>query len=296
MNYINQATPIDQPQQLGNVVTLPGVAIAPAPVEAPPAVYTRSVIESACIKLNYQPQIELATGAIRGVEALLRPTTESGAALNTGDFVAAAEQQGLIGAIGERVLRLACAEFAALGGASGKFGRLAINVSPLELRRANFAECVVDAVTGAGLRYEDVELEITESWSLDDPSLRLDELIQLAELGITLAIDDFGSGYAVWSHVLKIPVNTLKIDRTLASQVTRNPSARAIVASICGACRELDLEVVGEGICNRAQRDELVSLGCTIGQGFGLSRPLTGPALADFTPPTGDCSVLHLVG
>lgn len=296
MNEMNRLPPIQSKKGTGNVLNFPGVNTQ-ASAELPAiGTYDRTTIEQAKLKLNYQPQIHLATGEIRGIEALLRPSTEAGESLCTADFVAVAEREGLINTLGTQVLRLACAEFATLGGATGRFGRLAINVSALQLRQANFAETVVETVLAAGLSFDQVELEITESWSLDDPSLKLDTLYQLAELGIRLAIDDFGTGHAVWSHVLKAPFSTLKIDRTLAGQVIRDDRVRTIIQSVCDACRQLEIEVVAEGICSREQRDRLMKLGCSVGQGFGLSGPLAPNVLADFTQPNADCRALHLIG
>lgn len=241
------------------------------------------------IGAQYQPQVDLRTGELVGIEALLRIRDAKGNLLCTGEVIAAAEQADYIEEIGHRMLQRACIDFARLRRASRAPQRLAVNVSPLELRQSNYAEFVVQAVSEAGLNFSDLELEITEGWSLDDPSLHLQQLVELADLGVSLAIDDFGAGHAAWAHVLKLPINTLKIDRSLIADIARDSRAAAVVKSICATCIDLNLNVVAEGVCHSAQSRLLLEMNCHIGQGFGIARPMPLEDLLQIKPLTVAC-------
>lgn len=248
-----------------------------------------SIFAGSGIGAHYQPQVDMRTGELVGIEALLRIRDPRGNLLCTGEVVAAAEQQGFIELIGHRMLQTACMDFAKLRRAGCAPHRLAVNLSPLELRQSNYAEIVVQAVSDAGLEFSDLELEITEGWSLDDPSLYLQQLVELADLGVSLSIDDFGAGHAAWSHVLKLPISALKIDRSLIADIARDPRAAAVVKSICATCNDLNLTVVAEGVCHVAQSKLLLEMNCHIGQGFGIARPMPLEELFQIKPLTVAC-------
>lgn len=233
------------------------------------------------VGLHYQPQYSLITGEMVGAEALVRLRNSNDQLMDAAVVVETAEREQLIDWLGHSVLRSACREYAALKQQGLRLNRLAVNVSPLELRQTDYAEEVAASIVAAGLAYEDIELEITESASLADPTLILEHLHALADLGIRLAIDDFGSGHTAWSHVVALPVSTLKIDRRLASQVTESNKAAVIVRNICATAAELGMEVVGEGVTSQAQQSLLRQLGCNLGQGFGLARPMPAADLGE---------------
>lgn len=278
-----------------NVVAFPGsnvkrsTAFITEAEPAPREIDLEAIFAGAGIGAQYQPQVDLRSGEVVGIESLLRIRDPKGHLLCTGEVVAAAEQAGYIEEVGHRMLRIACADFARLRRASRAPQRVAVNLSPLELRQSNYAEFVVQAVTEAGIDFSDLELEITEGWSLNDPSLHLQQLVELADLGVSLAIDDFGAGHAAWAHVLKLPINTLKIDRSLIADIARDPRAAAVVKSICATCEDLDLNVVAEGVCQSAQTRLLLEMNCGIGQGFGIARPMPLEDMLQIKPLTVAC-------
>ncbi len=231
------------------------------------------LLDGGAIGVNYQPQMHLEDGSVVGLEALLRVEHSDHRFVNTQQLIANAERSGLIGELGREVMRKACVEFAAMRASGYQSGKLAINMSPLELRQRDFAIRFVETVKTTRLRFSDLELEITESWPLDDPSLDLDQLKLLADLGVTLTLDDFGSGHAKWANLLKLPITKLKIDRSLVSIIAHSKRAHAVVKNTCHACSDLGLDVIAEGICTSTQVDLLLEMGCYIGQGFGLGLP-----------------------
>lgn len=253
------------------------------------------LLQGGNINLAYQPQFDLATGKLRGVEALLRVVNLAGQRLNPAELVATAERNGVIAELGLQITGRAMHDYAAMRAVGSKLGRIAINVSPLELRRADFAEQVINSVHASGLDFADVELEIIESWPLDDPSLDLRQLDALSEMGISIALDDFGSGHANWVSAVKLPLSTLKIDRSLIMDMSRNATAHAAVRSICRASEELGLNVVAEGINNQVQREMLIEMGCGSGQGFALAMPLPPAEVMDVRPLTFVCSADSVV-
>ena len=231
------------------------------------------LLEGGTIGVNYQPQVHLEDNRIVGLEALLRVEHADRRFINTQRLVANAERSGLISELGREVMTQACVEFAAVRCSGFNHGRLAINMSPLELRQRDFALRFVETVKTTRLRFSDLELEITESWPLDDPTLETDQLKLLADLGVTLTLDDFGSGHAKWANLLKLPIKKLKIDRSLVSIIAHSSRAHAVVKNTCHACKDLGLEVVAEGVCTISQVDMLLEMGCHLGQGFGLGLP-----------------------
>lgn len=258
----------------GNVIAFPGRR----PTQSVKEVLIFA-LNAQSVGLHYQPQYSLTTGEMVGAEALLRIQGADGAMLNPLTVVETAERGQLIDWLGHSVMRTACREYAALRAERSTLGRLAINVSPHELRQTNYAEDVAREIVDAGLEYSDVELEITESASLSDPTLILDHLYSLADSGVSIAIDDFGTGHTAWTHVLALPISTLKIDRSLAAQVTDSKSAEIVVRNLCNTCDELGIQVIGEGVNSIEQQSRLVELGCTVGQGFGLARPMAAKDL-----------------
>jgi EAL domain-containing protein (putative c-di-GMP-specific phosphodiesterase class I) len=232
-----------------------------------------ATFQGGLLDLHYQPQFELENGSIRGLEALLRVTKQDGSFLSAADVVAKAEGNGCINLLGNLVLNKACSDFSAMRSTGCSSGKLAVNVSPLELRQANYVELVADAVAAAGLEFHNIELEITENWPLSDPSLYLEQLTTLADLGVSIAIDDFGVAHANWASVTNLPISTLKIDRSLISRLGTCERTLRDVASLCQACTELELDIVAEGVCNAEQRGLLLAMKCGAAQGYGLARP-----------------------
>ncbi len=231
------------------------------------------LLDGGSVSVNYQPQMHLVDGNVVGVEALLRVEHADRRFVNTQQLIANAERSGLIGELGREVMRRACIEFAALRAGGFEGGKLAINMSPLELRQRDFAVRFVETVKNTRMAFSDLELEITESWPLDDPTLDLDQLRLLADLGVTLTLDDFGSGHAKWANLLKLPIKKLKIDRSLISIIAHSTRAHAVVKNTVAACHEIGLSVIAEGVCTNRQIELLLEMGCNVGQGFGLGLP-----------------------
>ncbi len=197
--HMDLATHID----LGRVTT-----------QLPTSAALTQLLEGGVVTMHYQPQFCLETGAVRGLEALLRAQDLHGNRLNPAELVSQAERRGLIHELGDQILSAACADYAAMRSLGCEVGRLAVNISPLQLIKHDFAERVLNIVDQFGIAYRDIELEVIESWSLLDPDLHLEQLQNLSALGFGLSLDDFGSGHANWLTALRLPFNSLKIDRS----------------------------------------------------------------------------------
>jgi diguanylate cyclase (GGDEF)-like protein/PAS domain S-box-containing protein len=226
--------------------------------------------------LHYQPTIELETGTIVGVEALVRWQHPTRGLVPPLDFIPLAEETGRIVEIGRWVLSEACRQTARwraeLPGAASL--ELSVNVSTRQVRRPALLEDVRSALASSGLPPDALMLEITESVlarRLEEMTSTLDEVISL---GVQLALDDFGTGYSSLSLLQTLPVHTLKIDRSFVQSIGTGPERRAFVRAIVDLAEALSLRVVAEGIELEAQVTELWQLGCRLGQGFLFARPL----------------------
>lgn len=242
------------------------------------------LLQGGTVGLHYQPQFFLADGKVRGLEALLRVRNDQDEMLNPAQIVSQAERRGLIHELGEQILATACADYSAMRKLGCEVGRLSVNVSPLQFNRHDFVERALRVIENHGISFADVELEIIESWSLHDPNLHLEQLQTFADVGIGLAMDDFGTGHANWLNALKLPFSTLKIDRSLIADIETREDNLAVINSICQACTEMDMDVVAEGVSNAAQLELLVEARCQSGQGFGLGMPMAPDEAMDVTP------------
>jgi diguanylate cyclase (GGDEF)-like protein/PAS domain S-box-containing protein len=230
------------------------------------------------LRLDYQPLVELATGRIRGVEALLRWDHPQLGVIPPLRFVPVAEQTGQIAEIGAWVLRTACAQ-------AVKWDEeieVAVNVSPRQLASASFREDVGIALASAGLPPKRLCLEVTESAVIADLDEADRTLRGLRDLGVRLAVDDFGVGYASLSQLKSLPpVDVLKIDRSFVSGVLNGSDDRAIVEAVVGLANSLGLQTVAEGIETAEQGDALRGLNCVFGQGYHYARPTSPEAIAE---------------
>ena len=229
----------------------------------------------------FQPVFALPDGGVVAAEALARWQPAGGSAVPPDLFVPLAEDTGLIHQLGRLVLQQACATAvsSALPGAAPL--RVAVNVSPLELRRPDYPRAVRDVLAATGLPPDRLELEITEGQWLQGDETAQRTLAELVELGVRLVIDDFGSGYASFAYLERIPLTGLKIDQSfIAGLPHRFPAA--IVSGVLALAAELGLPITAEGIKTSEQLDFLVEHGCTQAQGFLLARPGPFPA-----PPGG---------
>ena len=229
----------------------------------------RKAIANGDLCLHYQPQISLATQAVTGFEALLRWNHPTRGMVPAEEFVSIAEEIGLIGELGAWALDTACAEAARWPAPV----RVAINVSPLQVKRDLF-DVVLHALASSGLPAERLELEITESVLLQDSQATLAMLHQLRQLGIRIAMDDFGTGYCSLSYLRSFPFDKIKVDRAFVADIELSRDSHAIVGSILGLGKSLGMVTVAEGIESFEQLKLVRALGCVEAQGFFFSPPV----------------------
>jgi diguanylate cyclase (GGDEF)-like protein/PAS domain S-box-containing protein len=231
--------------------------------------------------LMYQPQMDIATGRITGLEALLRWQHPELGLVPPDKFIRIAENSGLIVPIGEWVLRTACSQAKKWQDEGIPAISVAVNVSAVQFRQAGFCELVRKVVQDTGLAPQYLELELTESLLLANADVTVSVLQELKAMGVTLAIDDFGTGYSSFSYLRQFHVNNLKIDRSFINDVATNPDDAAITAAIIGMAKSLHLRVIAEGVENEAQMSFLRAQQCDEIQGFYFSKPLSADDAAD---------------
>jgi diguanylate cyclase (GGDEF)-like protein/PAS domain S-box-containing protein len=233
----------------------------------------RQALAQGRFRLNYQPRVDIATGRVVGVEALLRWRDPEMGELSPGEFIPVAEQSGFIVTLGAWVLHTAVQQAAAWQ-TRGTPLAVSVNVSALQFQQPGFAEHVGDVLREAGLTPSLLELELTETILVQDAQEALARLNSLAELGVQLSIDDFGTGYSSLSYLKRFPIACLKIDRSFVSGLPADESDAAIVQAIIRMGRALRLQIVAEGVETPAQHTFLQEAGCDFFQGY-----LFAPAL-----------------
>jgi len=224
--------------------------------------------------LYFQPQVELATGKLMGVEALLRWNHPRKGLVSPEDFLALAEETGLIVSIGDWVLREACRQQVDWQRQGFPALRMAINISGRQLKQENFIKTVDLILSETGITPADLELEITESFIMHDVKSTIMDLIDLRMRGVRLSIDDFGTGYSSLGYLNRFPLDQLKIDRSFVSRLADEEESVIIVDAIIALGRSMDLDVIAEGIESQQQLEILTRRGCQLGQGFLFSQPL----------------------
>ena len=232
--------------------------------------------------LHFQPQLHLGSGALSGIEALIRWSCPVRGQREPAEFIPAAEESGLIVDIGNWVLNEACEQHRRWHRDGFEVPQIAINVSADQLRHPEF----IDNVKGALLRSDTppwaLELEITESVLLRDEERTSRVLAELVELGVTLALDDFGTGYSSLGYLRRYPMQVIKIDRSFVMDLPDSHDASAITSAVVAMARTLGKRTVAEGIETTAQLNFLKALGCDCGQGYLFSKPLPADELAQF--------------
>jgi diguanylate cyclase (GGDEF)-like protein len=238
-------------------------------------------LELGQFELYYQPRVNTATGAVRGAEALIRWIHPDRGMIAPDEFIPVAEECGLIGPIGEWVLREACRQ--ARAWQDGEVGRLriSVNLSPLQFRQSSIIQVVRDALSQSGLAANCLELELTESAVMSDPEESIAILEQLSATGVLVSVDDFGTGYSSMSYLSRFPIDILKIDRIFISEIASRSEDASIVRAIVSLAHSLKLKVVAEGVETQAQLEFLKSLGCDEYQGYAFSRPVPAAAFAE---------------
>ena len=223
--------------------------------------------------LYYQPQFDVSTNAIIGVEALLRWNRPGVGIVGPGAFLPQAEENGLIIPINEWVLRKACADARIWQRDGFPMFRVAVNMSPIQFRKKNVPLQVARILSETGLDPRRLELELTENIVMQDIDAVANDLRELNRLGISIAIDDFGTGYSSLSYIKKLPVQRIKIDQSFVRNMTQDPNDFAIVRAIITLGRSLGLEVVAEGVETPNHLQGLREVGCELVQGYLLGRP-----------------------
>lgn len=236
----------------------------------------RAAFSNGEFELHYQPLVELAADRISGFESLLRWPHPRKGMISPAEFIPVAEDIGLIVALGEWVLREACAE-AMKWPADVK---VAVNLSPVQFRGRHLVQAVISALAHSGLPARRLELEITESVFLAETEANLAILRQLRELGVSISMDDFGTGYSSLSYLRSFPFDKIKIDRSFVKDLARRTDCLAIVRAISGLGRSLNITTTAEGVETTDQLDWLRAEGCNEVQGFLFSAARPGNEIA----------------
>jgi len=236
--------------------------------------------------LHYQPIVDLSTGAVAGVEALLRWIHPAWGMVPPDGFISVAEESGLIVPIGAWVLDTACRQHRAwaLDTPGGSIDKMAVNLSAKQLDRLDVVAMVERTLRDSGLPPRALTLEITESALMHDIDRALRTLEALRDLGISIAIDDFGTGYSSLSHLHKFPIDVLKLDKSFIDGMARGTDGVEIVSAVIKLAHALQIQVVAEGVEQESQVELLRSMGCDLAQGFHYAAPL----------PAGELDLRHV--
>ncbi|WP_082711752.1 MULTISPECIES: cyclic di-GMP phosphodiesterase CdpA [Burkholderia] len=230
--------------------------------------------------LHFQPITKSSTGAVVGVEALIRWQHPTHGLVAPATFIPLAESIGLINYLGNWVLKAACMQLVAWDRQGIALQYVAVNVSPQQFRDPRFTQSVRDAIKLTGIDPRRIVLEITESLLMRDPQHAKSLLEEVTELGIRFAVDDFGTGYSSLAYLQRFPLAKLKIDRSFVENLLTSRNDRAIVSAVVGLAQTLELELVAEGVETEAQRALLTEMGCNHIQGWLVCRALPSDELA----------------
>jgi len=236
----------------------------------------RHALEREEFTVHYQPKVSLETGRIVGVEALIRWLHPHLGPVPPAEFIPIAEVSGLIVPIGRWVLREACHQAQAWQDIGIAPIRIAVNISAVELRAKDFLDGIRLILAETGLEARFLELELTETFLMQDSAATLAVLQHLKQLGLHLALDDFGTGFSSLSHLRRFPIDTLKIDRSFVRSITTNVHDASIVSAVISMGNNLHMRVVAEGVETREQLSFLQECDCPFGQGYYFSQPLGG--------------------
>jgi diguanylate cyclase (GGDEF)-like protein/PAS domain S-box-containing protein len=236
----------------------------------------RHALDKQQFEVYYQPQVSIPDQRIRGMEALIRWNHPSRGIVPPNEFIPIAEECGLITPINEWVLAAACRQATLWRASELPAVTMAVNLSARQIEHPQFVDKFTDCLRENGMGGQGLEIEITESTLMRDMDGSIEKLRKLAELGVEISIDDFGTGYSSLSYLKKLPIHTLKIDRSFIHDLNGHMNnGSTIVAGIAAMAKGLNLNLVAEGVETRAQLDYLRSLGCDAYQGYLFSRPVT---------------------
>jgi diguanylate cyclase (GGDEF)-like protein/PAS domain S-box-containing protein len=239
----------------------------------------KRAVEQQLFLLHYQPKFDLKTGVISGIEALIRWNDPEHGLIPPFQFIQAMEETGLITDVGTWVIREAYRQHKEWTASGITVPKIAVNVSQLQIRQKDFVETVLAILGDDGAKM--LEIEITESLFAEDLAENVAKLAAVRSAGIPIAIDDFGTGYSSLSYIARLPVDTLKIDRSFITDMVTNANQMAIVSTIISLAHGLNLNVVAEGVETEEQANLLRQLSCDQVQGFLYSRPLPAERIAE---------------
>lgn len=248
----------------------------------------RNALENEKFELFYQPQLDLRSGRISGVEALIRWHDEARGLIPPDQFLPVAESSGLILQMTEWILRTACRQVKELRNTGQFEGRVAVNLSPPDMKRPDLTELVSRTLKETGVSAEFLELEITEGMIMGSIETAVQTIEELHALGVGISVDDFGTGYSSLAYLKKFPVDKLKIDRSFISDLSENPDDLIISQAIINLGHNLNLRVIAEGVETEDHLLHLQRLGCDEIQGYFLCRPLPMDEVAEFLKSNGD--------
>jgi diguanylate cyclase (GGDEF)-like protein len=240
----------------------------------------RKALERDELRLFYQPKVDVASGLLKGAEALVRWIHPERGMIPPNDFIPLAEENGLIVPLGTWVLREACRQTKEWRDAGRNVPRVAVNVSSHQFRERRLPETVAEALRATGALSGDISIELTEGVIMENAKANVEALQRLKEMGLKLSIDDFGTGYSSLSYLNRFPLDELKIDRSFVMDIKGPDDKAAIIAAIIAMAHSLELSVVAEGVETEFQRAYLQAQHCDEYQGYLFSKPV--PA-ADFT-------------
>ena len=242
----------------------------------------RSAIADQSFELHYQPQIELTSGKMTGVEALLRWRRSDGQLTGPADFIQVAEESGLIVPIGRWVLQEACRQ-AAIWRTMFEFPFLmAVNVSANQFKNHHFGQEVLSILAETGLDPRELELELTESVLIDEASSIEETLALWKTRGIQLSIDDFGTGYSGLYYLKRLQVDKVKLDRCFVSHIQTQDVDRAIAQAIIQMAQALNLKTIAEGVEDESLANVLLKMGCDEAQGYYYAQPMPAHELENW--------------
>lgn len=234
----------------------------------------RNALERNEFEVHYHPQVDIPSGRIVGMEALLRWNHPTHGLLSPASFIHLAEETGIISPIGEWVLRTVCGHAIEWRDAGYPLVRIAVNISPQQIQKPDFADKFLGLLGEYQIDPALIGIEITESTIMKDVENTVPKLRKLRDQGVEIALDDFGTGYSSLSYLNKLPIHTLKVDQSFICDMTHNAGHLSIVNAIATMARGLLLRLVIEGVETEAQLDSLIGIGCNEYQGFLFSQPL----------------------
>jgi len=236
-------------------------------------------------EVHYQPKIDIASGRVNSVEALLRWRHPTRGLVGPAQFIPLAEESGLMFPIGEWVLREACRQARQWQREGLPFIRVAVNISPMHFLQPMFLDIVRSALFDHDLEPQYLEIELTETTVMDHVESSIEILEELSRMGVLVSIDDFGTGYSSMSYLRRFPIDKLKIDRSFINDLTTNADAASIVKAVISLAHSLRLKVVAEGVETAAQLQQLRELGCDQFQGYYCSPAVLPGEIAKFVGP-----------